>query len=165
MRVTEILIWRMHKDTDASSKFVKTTRNWRSVGAPSRRWRKMACFNSIISAFRVHKTQRTSFTSNASIKILWIFLTRKWWVLNLKSSYIYLIASLVRSDRMISASHVLRDTFPLILKIKDADHASRMPNATAEILPQSIKGTGEKAIRAIKYSYALKKKHACKIYL
>jgi hypothetical protein len=66
---------------------------------------------------------------------------------------------------MISASHVLRDTFPLILKIKDADHASRMPNATAEILPQSIKGTGEKAIRAIKYSYALKKKHACKIYL
>jgi hypothetical protein len=66
---------------------------------------------------------------------------------------------------MINAFHVLRDTILSILKIKDADHASRIPNAKAEILPQSVKGTGEKTIRAIKYSYALKKKHACKIYL
>jgi hypothetical protein len=37
---------------------------------------------------------------------------------------------------MINAFHVLRATIPSIPKIKDAGHASRMPNATAEILPQ-----------------------------
>ena len=64
---------------------------------------------------------------------------------------------------MINASHVLRATTLSILKTSDAGNASRMPNASAETLPQSIEDTGEKTIRATKSSYALKNKHACKI--
>jgi hypothetical protein len=56
---------------------------------------------------------------------------------------------------MINAFHVQRATSPSTLKTSDASHASRMPNATAEILLQSTEGTGEKTIRAIKSSYAL----------
>jgi hypothetical protein len=63
---------------------------------------------------------------------------------------------------MISAFHVLRDTIPSILKIRDAHHASRMQNVSAEILFQLIKGIGEKIIRAIKFFFALKNKPACK---
>jgi hypothetical protein len=66
---------------------------------------------------------------------------------------------------MINAFHVLGDTIPSILRTSDAGHASRMPNASAETLPQSIADTGEKTIRVTKFSYALKNKHACKIKL